>query len=570
MKLLLLTALSLALAAQNAETRLQKDLAYLASEALKGRGNGTPELTRAAAFVARRHRGLGLKPTTVTFPFPAKVEVGSAQAILGSTPWTLGRDFQPLGASGQGAFDGRPLAFLGYGTRSGSYDEFRGLDLQGRVAVLRRRIPDLPFLAHLSPVERSLTFRLRRLQEAGAAGALVVEEEDSARPTRIEESSAPLTMPALSIRRDLLESLLGLQARFKAIADTGESQARDGADLPERLKVSLTLRRVEGPVPTVAALVKGRDRGLREEVVVLGAHLDHLGLGERHSLGGAAAFGQVHPGADDNASGSALLLELVRRFTRKPAKRPLLALHFGGEEEGLLGSQHWLRNPTVPLPQLRFMVNFDMVGKLSPAKPALSLGGLGAPKAAVDRAAGLAPAGWTVGRELGASVGGSDHMSFAQAKIPTFFFFTGLHDAYHRPTDTADRIDAKGLALLADYAERVVRDLADAEALPPFDPETAKLPTQARSPMRIAFGTIPDYSPCPEGFRITGVSKGGTAEALGLQGGDILTAFGGRPIKDIQDYMAALGTFAPGDKVVVRWLRQGQPMEGTAVLKGRD
>jgi len=569
MRLTLLPLLSLVLAAQTPEVRLGRDVAWLASEALKGRGNGTPELTRAAAFVAQRHRALGLRPTTLTFPFPSTVEVLSAQATFGTATWVPGRDFQPLGASGQGTLEPRDLAFLGYGTRSGAYDEFKDLDLKGRVAVLRRRIPDLPFLAHLSPVERSLTYRLRRIQEAGAAAALVLEEEDAPRPTRLEEASAPLDIPVLSLRRDLLEASFHLADRYAAIAETGQSQARSGEEVP-RVALTLTLRRREGPVPTVASLLRGRDRKLKGEVVVLGAHLDHLGLGERHSLGGAPAFGQVHPGADDNASGSALLLELARRFARRPARRPVLALHFGGEEEGLLGSQHWLKHPTVPLEQVRFMGNFDMVGRLTPARPALSLGGLGAPKAAVDRAAALAPAGWSVGRELGASVGGSDHMSFAQAKVPTFFFFTGLHDAYHRPTDTADRIDPKGLALVADYAERVVRDLADAESLPPFDPDTAKLPAQGRSPMRIAFGTIPDYSPCPEGFRITGVSKGGTAEALGLQGGDILTSFGGRPLKDIQDYMAALGTFAPGDRVVVKWLRQGQPMEGTAVLKGRD
>lgn len=569
MRALLLPVLALSLAAQTPEARLGKDLAFLASPDLKGRGNGTPELRKAADFVARRHRTLGLKPMTTTFPFPAKVEVTEVRAAFGEKAWTPGRDIQPLGASGDGTLEGKALVFLGYGVKVGAYDEFKGLDLHGRVAVLRRRVPDLPAFAHLSPVERGLTYRLRRAQEAGAAAVLVVEEEDAARPTRLEETAAPLAIPALSVRKALLEEAFGLQARFQAIADSGQPQAADGADLP-RLALKVALRREEGAVPTVGSLLRGRDRRLADQVVVLGAHLDHLGLGERHSLGGAAAFGQVHPGADDNASGSALLLELVRRFARKPAKRPVLALHFGGEEEGLLGSQHWLKHPSVPLARLRFMVNFDMVGRLQPAKPTLSLGGLGAPKAAVDHAAALAPAGWAVGRELGAAVGGSDHMSFAQAKIPTFFFFTGLHDAYHRPTDTADKIDAKGLALVADYAEKVVRDLADAPELPPFDPDTAKLPAQARSPMRIAFGTIPDYSPCPDGFRISGVAKGGTAEALGLQAGDILTEFGGRPLKDIQDFMGALGAFAPGDTVVIKWLRAGQPMEGKALLKGRD
>ncbi|HJV89099.1 MAG TPA: M28 family peptidase [Holophagaceae bacterium] len=559
-----------------AEVRLRKDVAFLASPELKGRGNGSPELRRAAEYLVKRQKALGLAPRVQTFGFPANLEVISAQAAFNQGDsrviWTRGKDYEPLGLSGDSTPVSRPLTFLGYGVKAQGYDEFQGLELKGRVAVIRRRMPDLPAFVHLAPGEKSLPFRLRRLQELGVAGVLVVEEEDTPRAPRIEDGTAPLAIPVLSVRKDLLKGPLGdLDATFKAIADSGQPQAKDYVYTPwKALALDLRLRRTEGQVPNIAALLKGRDPRLKGQVVVLGAHLDHLGLGERHSLGGAAAFGQVHPGADDNASGSALLLELTRRFAKRPAKRPILALHFGGEEEGLLGSQFWLRNPTQDLTTLRFMVNFDMVGRLDPAKPALSLGGLGAPKAAVDHASELAPKGWTVGRELGASVGGSDHMSFAQAKIPTFFFFTGLHDAYHRPTDTASALKVPGLALLADYAEKVVRDLADAPELPAFDPETAKLPAQARSPMRIAFGTIPDYSPNPTGFRISGVSKGGTAEAIGLQAGDILITFGGKPTKDIQDYMAALGAFNPGDQVVIRWLRDGKPMEATATLKGRD
>ncbi len=581
MRALVLPLITLALVAPlpgqtPAEIRLRRDVAFLASPKLQGRGNGSPELQKAAEFIVKREKALGLKPKVQTFPFPASLVVETAKAdfIQGDDrqPWTRGKDFEPLGLSGDSTARVKPLTFLGYGVKTQGYDEFQGLELKGRMAVIRRRVPEIPAFAHLAPGEKSLPFRLRRLQEQGVGGVVVIEEEASPRVPRIEDGTAPLSIPVISVRKGLLDTALGdLDATYKAIADSGKPQAKDHVFAPwKALSLDLQIHRKDGQVPNVAALVKGRDPKLKGEVVVLGAHLDHLGLGARHSLGGAQAFGLVHPGADDNASGSALLMELTRRFTQKPAKRPLLALHFGGEEEGLLGSQFWLRNPTQDMATIRFMVNFDMVGRLDPAKPALSMGGLGAPKAAVDHAADLAPKGWTVGRELGAAVGGSDHMSFAQAKIPTFFFFTGLHDAYHRPTDTAETINTQGLAQVADFAEKVVRDLADAPTLPAFDPDTAKLPAQARSPMRIAFGTIPDYSPNPTGFRISGVSKGGTAEAIGLQAGDILTSFGGKPTKDIQDYMAALGAFSPGEQVVIQWLRDGKAMEATATLKGRD
>jgi S1-C subfamily serine protease len=162
-------------------------------------------------------------------------------------------------------------------------------------------------------------------------------------------------------------------------------------------------------------------------------------------------------------------------------------------------------------------------------------------------------------------------MSFSQAKIPTFFFFTGIHGEYHRPTDTADRINFPGMAKLAAFGKTLTLDLANAKTLPAFDPETAKIPMKGDGgPMRIAFGTIPDYADNPKGFRINGVSKGSTAETIGLQAGDILIQFGDKPVKSIYDFMGALGAFKPGDKAEITWLRGDQVMKAVATLKGRS
>jgi len=299
--------------------------------------------------------------------------------------------------------------------------------------------------------------------------------------------------------------------------------------------------------------------------------MDHLGMGERHSLGGAEAVGKVHPGADDNASGTALVLELARQLNKERPRRSILVLHFGGEEEGLLGSQYWVQHPTHPLESVKFMLNFDMVGRLDDQAPKLLMGGLGASKAALEAAQKLVPKGFSVSGDVGASVGGSDHMSFSQAKVPTFFFFTGVHGEYHRPTDTSDRINFKGMAQLAAYGKTVALDLANGETVPAFDPETAKVPMKGDGgPMRISFGTLPDYSENPKGFRITGVTKGSTAEAIGMQAGDIMVQFGDRPVKSIYDYMGALGAFKAGDKAVIQWLRGDTLMKAEAVLKGRS
>jgi S1-C subfamily serine protease len=162
-------------------------------------------------------------------------------------------------------------------------------------------------------------------------------------------------------------------------------------------------------------------------------------------------------------------------------------------------------------------------------------------------------------------------MSFSQAKIPTFFFFTGIHGEYHRPTDTANLINYPGMVKLVAFGKAVALDLANAKSLPAFDPETAKLPSRGDGgPMRIAFGTIPDYADNPKGFRINGVSKGSTAETIGLQNGDILIQFGDKPVKNVYDFMGALGAFKPGDKALIQWLRGDQLMKAEATLKGRQ
>jgi len=558
------------------EKRLRRDVTFLASPELKGRGNGYPELDRAARRIEGELKALGLKTQIQRFPFIAKVvrERSEASLLQGEKSRSLvwGKDLEALGLSGDASFRGKALAFLGYGVQiPGGYDDLAGIELKDRVVVISRSVPDLDAFAHLPRGERGLLARLKKLETAKVAGVIVLEE-NGLRPLQREEGPVKVDIPVLGMTSEALGGACGdLAARFKSIKETGKPASQDFATAPSAtLTLDLKLRREEAQVPNVVAVIPGRAPKLRKEFIALGAHMDHLGMGERHSMGGAEARGQVHPGADDNASGTAMVVELARALKQARPKRSILLLHFGGEEEGLLGSQYWVQHPTLPIESVKFMLNFDMVGRLDLKAPKLMMGGLGAPKAAVEAAQKFVPKDFAVSADVGASVGGSDHMSFSQAKIPTFFFFTGIHGEYHRPTDTADRINFPGMVKLVAFGKAVSLDLANADTLPAFDPETAKLPSRGDGgPMRIAFGTIPDYADNPKGFRINGVSKGGTAEAIGLQVGDILTHFGDKPVKNVYDFMGALGAFKPGDKVLIQWLRGDQPMQAEATLKGR-
>ena len=558
------------------EARLRKDVTFLAAPELKGRGNGYPELEQAARRIEKQLKALGLKTQLQHFPFIAKVVRESQDAALvhgdSLRPLVWGKDIEALGLSADAGFRNRPLAFLGYGVQiPGGYDDFAGIDLKGHVAVIARTVPDLDIFAHLPRMDRSLLARLKRLEAAKVAGVIVLEES-GVRSLLREEGPVKLEIPVVGITAEALAASCGdLVARLKTIKETGKPASQDFVLAPwTALNLDLKLSREEAQVPNVVAVIPGRDPKLKKEFIAIGAHMDHLGMGERHSMAGAEGRGQIHPGADDNASGTAMVVELARQLKQAKPKRSILVLHFGGEEEGLLGSQYWVQHPTQPLEFVKFMLNFDMVGRLDLKAPKLMMGGLGAPKSAVEAAQKFVPKDFSVSADVGASVGGSDHMTFSQAKIPTFFFFTGIHGEYHRPTDTAELINFAGMARLAVFGKAVTLDLANADVLPAWDAETAKIPMKGDGgPMRIAFGTLPDYADNAKGFRINGVSKGSTAETIGMQAGDIMVQFGDKPIKSIYDYMGVLGSYKPGDKAVVQWLRGDQLMKAEATLKGR-
>jgi hypothetical protein len=333
------------------------------------------------------------------------------------------------------------------------------------------------------------------------------------------------------------------------------------------MSLNLRMKQAVAKLPNVTAILPGADPAMSKEYIVVGAHMDHIGMGERNSRSGA---GQAHPGADDNASGTTMVMEIARQLKEAKPKRTILLAHFSGEEEGLLGSAHWIQFPTVPIPSIKFMVNFDMVGRLDDANPMLHVGGLGATKAFLERSHGLAPKDFNIGGDTGSSMGGSDHMSFSTVRIPSYFFFTGIHNDYHTPQDTVDRLNVPGMARIADYAAKVIQDLADADELPPFDREAAQ--SSARRPpagRRIAFGTVPDFSGGGDGFRISGTTPGSTAEGVGLKAGDRIISFGDKKIADIYDFMEALNSFKGGDKIIVKWVRDGQENQAEAIIRER-
>ena len=320
----------------------------------------------------------------------------------------------------------------------------------------------------------------------------------------------------------------------------------------------------------VVALVPGRDPALAGQYVVIGAHFDHLG---RSTIGAMdpEAGNAIRNGADDNASGTAAVLELARLIAANPTRRSVVLVNFTGEELGLLGSQWFVDHPSVPLDSVDAMINFDMVGRLKNDRLIVYGVNTATEMPAIVQGANIAPAFDL--KAVGDGYGPSDQSSFYAKGIPVLHFFTDLHEDYHRATDDADRIDSVGAARVVAMAERVVRDIADRGArLTPVKVAAPAPMTSGSSSegSNVYLGSIPDMSGGDEaGLRLSGVRGGSPADVGGLKAGDLVVELGGRPVKDLYSYSDALYAHKPGDKVVIVYVRNGERHSTTVTLGTR-
>jgi hypothetical protein len=318
------------------------------------------------------------------------------------------------------------------------------------------------------------------------------------------------------------------------------------------------------------AVIEGSDPALRNQYVVIGAHYDHLGR---------STFGAMDPdrpneirnGADDNASGTAAILELARLFAAAPPRRSIVVVAFSGEELGLLGSQYFVEHSPVPLDSVQAMLNFDMVGRLRDDKLIVYGVATASELPQVLETANVAPALRI--SAVGDGFGPSDQSSFYAKDLPVLHFFTDAHADYHRVSDDADKIDLGGIARIVAFAGRVARELADRPARLTFTraPVSASAPASSRTGSQVYLGSIPDMgaSEVP-GLRLSGVRPGSPADSGGLKAGDVVVELGGRAVKDLTTYSEALYAHQPGDRVTIVALRAGQRITTEVTLGKRN
>jgi aminopeptidase YwaD len=306
----------------------------------------------------------------------------------------------------------------------------------------------------------------------------------------------------------------------------------------------------------VMAVLPGSDPKLRDQYVIVGAHFDHLGNSTEGALD-PDDRNAVRRGADDNASGTAAVLELARIFRRQPAKRSIIFANFSGEEEGLLGSAYMVDHMPVPIDSVEAMMNFDMVGRMKNDRLIVYGVATATELPAVLDSANVAPRLRIAGQ--GDGFGPSDHSSFYAKNIPVLHFFTDLHDDYHRASDTPEKINAAGEARVVAYAARVLREIANRPQRLTYVRVAAPAQSTSSQASDVYLGSIPDMagSDTP-GLKLTGVRAGSPADIAGLRAGDVIVIFDGKPVKDLYEYSNALYARKPGDEVDVVVLRDGQ------------
>ena len=533
---------------------------YLADDLLEGRAVATRGERCAGDYIAARFRALGLEPAGDDRGFfqawmvrtGSEAGDGNSFRVAGTAAagFELGTDWTPYGFSASTEV-GAPLVVVPVGTE-GQLDGAAHGALASRALVIEGAAPH----PHAPPADAHRV--AASAAGMGAAALIVLLPESDELPPLAHERRAALAIPVI------------------AVVGAAAADIRAAAGNGSRVTLTIAVNPVRREARNVAAILPGSD-SRRGQALVIGAHYDHLGLGGDGSLS-PNAVGEVHNGADDNASGTAVLLEAARALAAgPPLAQDILFIAFTGEERGLWGSARYVESPLLPLDGTVAMLNMDMVGRVQ--NDLLTVFGTGTAEEWTDV---LERANARIGSPLDLrfnsdGFGASDHSSFYARGIPVLHFFSNTHPEYHRVEDDWELIDAGGMSRVTELVTAVVREVVPGSGLASLTPvEGAGNPhgvqgpadgSTVRSGFSVRLGTIPDYSRESGGMGITGVRDGSPAARAGIKGGDIIVKFGPHDVEDVYGYMYALGEFEPGDEVEIVVLRDGERLVFTVVLE---
>jgi hypothetical protein len=562
----------------------------LASDEMEGRLTGTEGARRASDYIIEELERIGALPLPGRDSFRIPYEFTSGVSDQGTTLSIGGETSAPgsvrgLSFSENGEVEGS-VVFAGYGitvpeSQGFGYDSYFGLDVKDKIVLVLRYFPEDASAETKAILARysGLRFKAMNARERGARGMLVVTGPRSPNagelvPMSFDTAAAGSGIVAAAIRAEIADKLVervvgkSLEDAQKAL-DTANPHVT-GFEIPgAEVVLNVRLRKESSTAENVAGYLPAASSEVADQMILLGAHFDHLGRGnDGNSLAGKEEAGQIHHGADDNASGVAAVLAIAEKASRQPRKAPLAFAFWSGEELGLLGSAEFVRAGAIPPRHIAAYLNFDMVGRMRDNKLVLQAAGTSAVWPRLIEEANV-----VVGFDVQVSDDPylpTDVTSFNGAEVPSLNFFTGSHSEYHRPGDRAELINYEDLERVVDFGLLVAQKIAGLPESPAFVKVARSTQSGgSRDTVRVFTGTIPDYATEVKGLLLSGVIEGGPAEEAGLRGGDVIVEFAGRKIENIYDYTYALDLVKIGEPTTVIYLRSGERRESKLTPRAR-
>ena len=522
--------------------RMREHISYLAADALEGRETGTKGEMMAADYVKAQMEGVGLKAGGPNGAWLQEFEfLNRLEATSGSKITVLGKDLTQgnglliFPQSATADLKGEMVS-VGYGIHAPqlALDEYKTAgDIKGKIVLIMRGTPDGDNPHGKFGDYASIDIKIETATKMGAAGIVFVNPDNQEMDAPMINYSRKTTRGSIPIT--FLADFKGKELAGKSIAGT--------VGLVEDMK-------------TGHNVIGNFDFG-KPYTIIIGAHMDHLGYGDEGSLHRGEKA--IHNGADDNASGVALILEVAHTISMSPEMQKFnyQFIAFSGEEKGLLGSNFYAKNPTIDFKNVACMLNFDMVGRLDKEKNTLGINGVGTSPYWKDALAKIQIDDMKV-KTSESGVGPSDHTSFYLKDMPVLHFFSGTHSDYHKPSDDENLINYEGADKIYRFVMALLGDL-NASASEKLTFTKTKNDEEGDAPRwKVSLGVVPDYLFDGEGMRIDGVSDGKPASKAGLLAGDVVVKMGDNEVKDMMSYMRALAKYDKGDKVVVVVLRKGK------------
>lgn len=553
---------------------LTDHIKYLSSDSLKGRMTGSHGDSLAAEYIRSRFMEYGLVPLNgdgfQRFKVTDKVMAGKDNSlIVNGTSMLVEQDFTPVTFSENGMVKAE-VVFAGYGfsinTDSLTWDDYKGTDVKNRWVMILRSDPEpdnqkSKFAPYINDRNKAMIAK-----DLGAAGVLLIsgqafDNSDSFDP--LAKGGFSVGIPVLRIKRSVADAILAgkkhnindLEKKLNTLKKPVSMATGSVVEGSSEILNYMTNTR------NVVMVLPGEDETLKNEYLIFGAHFDHLGMGGPGSSSRAVDTVGVHHGADDNASGVALLIEMAGRFagTKGSHKRSIVFVAFTGEEVGMFGSKHFTDNPGLELSKVNAMINFDMVGRLKDTK-AFSIGGVGTSDSLKEMATAVADTNLLKLTFTEAGSGPSDHATFYSKNIPVLFFTTGGQEDYHTPADTWDKINFTGMVNEGDLIFEMTSWLANEpdrlsfkETGPKEDPNR---PSRRKG---LTLGIMPDFTGrISNGLIVDAVTPGKPGAIGGIQKGDIITSIEGKAVNNIGDYMFRMGQLKKGQTITVEVLRNNK------------